>query len=230
MARVLVIADQQSPFEHPDYLTFLNAVRKKWRTDTVIHVGDEVDHHCLSDWAHDPDGFSAGHELSAAKESLKPFFKSFPKVMVCKSNHTDRIYAAAARAGIPRAYLLGYREFLEAPAGWQWADEWEIDGILYKHGIEYAGIQGAINAAKDNLQSCVIGHLHAEAGILYWNNGKTVLFGMNVGSGIETDAYAFTYGKKMRRKPILSCGVVIDGRPYLETMRLDKNKRWDWEL
>ena len=53
---------------------------------------------------------------------------------------------------------------------------------------------------------------------------------MNVGCGIDAKAYAFNYGKDSRKKPILSCGVVIDGKPYLEIMTLDKKGRWDWSL
>lgn len=228
--RVLVIADNQLPFEHKDYLWFLKSVKIKYRTNSVVHVGDEVDHHALSDYDHDPDGFSAGHELKKAKESLIPYMKAFPEMLLCESNHTARIYAKAKRAGIARAYLRGYQEFLDAPPKWKWAREHEIDGVLYKHGIEYTGIQGALNAAKDNLKPCVIGHLHAEAGILYWSNGKDVLFGMNVGSGVDANSYAFEYGKTHRKKPVLSCGVVIGGRPYLEIMYLDKNGRWNGNL
>lgn len=230
MSKVLVIADDQHPFVHPDYCRFLKEVSKKYKTNLVVHIGDEADSHALSDYEHDPDGFSAGEELEKAKESLQPLFKAFPKVMVCVSNHTDRIYARAKKSGIPRAYLKDYREFLDAPRGWVWKNEWEIDSVLYKHGIEYRGIQGALNACKDSMQSTVIGHLHAEAGVLYWSNGKKVLFGMCVGSGISTKAYAFDYGKTFRKKPVLSCGVVIHGRPYLETMNLTGGGAWDGRL
>lgn len=230
MSRLLIIADDQHPFVHRDYLNFLKAVQMKYRTNKTVHVGDEVDHHALGDWDHDPDGFSAGHELEAAKESLKPYFAAFPELYICQSNHTDRIYRKAKSAGIPRAYIRDYREFLNAPKGWKWAKEWEFDGVLYKHGIEYRGIQGALNAATDAMRSCVIGHLHAEAGIL-WKQTGNLIFGMCVGSGINVKAYAFEYGEKFRKKPILSCGVVIEGeRPYLEVMRLNKEGRWDGEV
>lgn len=230
MARVLVIADNQMPFEHRDYLWFLKSVKLKYKTNLVVHIGDELDHHCLSDWDHDPDGFSAGHELKEAKIHLKPYMQAFPEMMICTSNHTVRIYAKAKKAGIPRAYLKDYKDFLDAPSGWKWADSWEIDGVKYLHGVQYSGIQGALNACRDALKPCVIGHLHAEAGLSFWSNGREVLWGLNVGSGIDADAYAFEYGKVMRKKPILSCGVVINGRPYLEFMGLDKNKRWDGKL
>lgn len=230
MSKVLVIADDQHPFKHKDYLDFLKAVAKKYNTDKVVHVGDEVDSHSLSDWDHDPDGYSAGHELLAAIDSLKPFYKAFPNVMVCKSNHTERVFRKAFKAGIPKAYIRDYREFLKAPKGWKWEDKWEIDGVVYKHGLGYSGSQGALNAAKDELKPCVIGHLHSDAGILYWANAQVLLFGMNVGSGIDKDAYAFEYGKVMRKKPILSCGVVLDGSPHLIAMKLDGRGRWTRKL
>lgn len=230
MSRVLVIADNQEPFGHQDYLSFLIAVSKKYNTGVVVHVGDEVDKHALGDWDHDPDGYSAGDELKAAIKRLKGYYKAFPKVLVCESNHTARAFRKAFKAGIPRAYLKDYREFLEAPKGWDWKDKWEIDGVVYKHGLGYSGRNGAINAAMDEMKPTVIGHLHADAGILYWANQEVLLFGMNVGSGIDRKSYAFEYGKHLRRKPILSCGVVIDGIPHLIPMVLDRKGRWTRKL
>lgn len=230
MAKVLVIADTQAPFIHQDYLRFLQAVQKKYKTEITVHVGDLVDHHALGDWDHDPDGFSAGDELKAAIKQLQPYYKAFPDMRVCKGNHDERVFRRAMKYGIPRAYLREYREFLCAPKGWKWLERIEIDSVVYKHGVGYSGINGAINAAKDELKSCVIGHLHADAGVLFWANSQVLLFGMNVGSGIDKDSYAFEYGKHMRKKPILSCGVVIDGNPILVTMRLNKRGRWTGKI
>jgi hypothetical protein len=226
MSRVLCIADNQAPFTHKDYLRFLIAVAKKYKTNVVVHVGDEVDHHALSDWDHDPDGMSAGDELKSALSVLSGFYKAFPKMLLCESNHTSRAFRKAFKAGIPKAYLKDYREFLGAPKGWQWNHKWEIDGVIYKHGLGYSGRNGAINAALDEMKPTVIGHLHAHAGILYWANQDALLFGMNVGSGIDVTAYAFEYGKHMRYKPILSCGVVLNGVPQLIPMLLNKRGRW----
>lgn len=230
MAKVLVIADTQAPFIHQDYLRFLKAVQKKFKTTITVHVGDLIDHHALGDWDHDPDGFSAGDELKEAIKKLQPYYKAFPNMKVCKGNHDERIFRRAMKYGIPRAYLREYREFLLAPKGWKWQDRVEIDNVIYKHGLGYSGVNGAINAAKDELKSCVIGHLHADAGVLFWANSQVLLFGMNVGSGIDKDSYAFEYGKHMRKKPILSCGVVVDGNPVLVTMHLNKRGRWTGKL
>lgn len=223
---VLAIADTQHPFDHEDYLPFLLEVKKKYKCDTVVHVGDEIDNHALGDYDHDPDGYSAGHELLKAIERLKPYQNAFPEMFICDSNHTARILKRAFKSGIPRGYMREFKEVINAPRKWKWDESWEFDGVLYKHGLGYTGTLGALNAAKDAHKPCVIGHLHSDAGILYFNNGKELIFGMNVGCGIDAAAYAFRYGKDCRKKPVTSCGAITSGRPYLLTMNLVKG-RWD---
>lgn len=229
MARVLVIADLQAPFEHPDYLPFLMRVHKIYRCDTVVCIGDEIDQNALGDYDHDPDGYSAGHELTKAIEHLTPYYKAFPKTLVCNSNHQGRIFKRAMKSGIPIKYMKDFAEVIEAPPGWKWSDEFVIDNVKYIHGCGYTGTLGALNAAKDNLKSCVIGHLHSDAGLLFWSNGNEVLFGMNVGCGIQQKEYAFNYSKHSRKKAVLSCGVVLDGHPYLIHMKL-RHGRWTGKL
>lgn len=230
MSRVLVAGDLHHPFCHEDYLIFLKAIRRKYRTTETVFVGDELDLAAISDYEHDPDGFAAGHELIEAINNLEPYYKAFPRVKICHSNHTARILKRAFKSGIPKACIKELREILNAPRGWEWKDHWEIDDVIYLHGMGYSGTLGALNAAMDKHKSCVIGHLHSDSGILYRSNGKETIYGMNVGCGIDAKAYAFNYGKDSRKKPILSCGVVIDGKPYLEIMTLDKKGRWDWSL
>lgn len=219
MARVLIIADTQNPFNHSDYLEFLIETKRKYRTDIVVHVGDEIDHHALGDYDTDPDGYSAGHELQKAIDSLKPYYKAFPEVYLCESNHRARILKKAFKSGIPVRYMKEFKEVIEAPSAWHWKYEWEIDHVKYIHGMGYSGSQGAINAAKDFHKNCVIGHLHSDAGILFFNNGFKTIWGMNVGSGINQDAYAFNYAKDSRKKAIVSCGVVIDQQPHVILMK-----------
>ena len=226
MSRVLCIADQQEPFSHDDYLAFLLAVRKKYKTDRAVHIGDEFDLAALSDYDHDPDGYSAGHELQKGIDRMKFYFNAFSELDLCNSNHVERLSKKAFKAGIPVICIRDFKEVIGAPDGWHWKDEHEIDGVLYKHGVGYSGSLGAINAAKDAMQSCVIGHLHADAGILFYNNGKKTVFGMNVGCGINPDSSAFKYGKHCRKKPVLSCGVILDGQPLLILMNTI-NGRWD---
>lgn len=223
---VLVISDTQEPFSHKHAIPFLKWVVQKYKPTQVVHVGDEMDASALSDYDHDPDGYSAGHELTKAIENLKVYYKLFPKVKVCTSNHTARPFRRAHKYGIPRAYLKDYREFLEAPKGWSWADRWEIDGVVYEHGEGFSGALGAKKAALANMQPTVIGHLHSHAGILYSANSKHLIWGMNVGCLIDVKAYAFNYGKKLPEKPILGVGLVTKGIPTYIPMLLDGKGNW----
>lgn len=227
---VLAIGDIHYPFAHPDHLEFLKAVTKMWQPTEFVCMGDEIDAHALSNFDHDPDGYSAGHELTAAIAELKKLYAIFPEMKVCTSNHTARPFRRGMKFGLPKALFKGYAEFLEAPKGWEWADKWEVDGVLYEHGEGQTGKNGALNAAVGNMQSTVIGHIHSYAGIAYYANPKHMIFGFNVGCLIDKDAYAFGYGAKIKTKPIIGVGVVASGIPAFIPMQLDKWGRWTGKL
>jgi len=186
--------------------------------------------HAISDWSSDPDGMSAGDELLAALRDMKKLYKAFPKVRVCTSNHTARPFRRAFKYGIPRAFLRDYADFLEAPKGWSWHSQIEIDGVKYEHGEGFSGRNGAIKAAEQNMQSTVIGHIHSYAGIQYSANPRFLIYGFNVGCLIDNHAYAFAYNKKFKQKPIIGCGVVIKGTPIFEAMKMDGRGRWTGKL
>jgi hypothetical protein len=57
---VLVIPDLHCPFEHPDALEFLRAVKKRFMPSVFVCLGDEIDAHAFSRYPKDPDGMSAG--------------------------------------------------------------------------------------------------------------------------------------------------------------------------
>ena len=222
---VLVIPDLQIPFHHKDALRFLQKVYKTFAINEVVCIGDEVDFHALSDYDHDPDGYSPGDELRKAIEELQPFYKAFPKVKVVTSNHTDRIYRRAKRFGIPRAFLNSYAEFLQAPPGWHWEEYYIIDGVRYEHGHKIPGgdklsIQ---KAPLLNGRSTVFGHFHSSAGIQYTSSPEALLFGFNAGCLIDFKSYAFDYAKA---RPILGCGIVEAGIPTFIPMLLNKRGRW----
>ena len=61
-----------------------------------------------------------------------------------------------------------------------------------------------------------MGHLHSQSSIIYVNQK---VFGMIVGCGIEISKYAFNYMNGFNKPVILSCGVIIDGTPIIETMK-----------
>lgn len=225
MSRVLVLPDLQVPFQHPHALTFLKRVRDQYKTDTVICVGDEADACALSKYPKDPDGMSAGDELKKTRRALKPFYKEFPDVRVCNSNHQQRLYKRAYEAGIPRELIVGYREYLQAPRGWEWKDSWTHDGVRYEHGDRASGATTGQKLIDANHRSTVFGHHHSTASLGYVRKGHSTLFWMNVGCLIDENSYAMSYTKMHRTLPILSCGVVIDGIPSLIPMLKDLRKR-----
>ena len=112
---VLVISDQHYPYNHADTLEFLEALKKKYKFDKVIHIGDEIDAHALSFHDSDPDLMSAGDELKTCINRVKPLYKLFPEVDLVESNHGSMVYRRQKAHGLPRSVIKSYREILEAP-------------------------------------------------------------------------------------------------------------------
>jgi predicted phosphodiesterase len=219
MARVLVIGDLHCPAVHPKYLDFVKGIRKKYKTDETVFIGDVVDHASISFHKKNPEHPAALDEYDQAMRSLRLWVKAFPDAVVTIGNHDDRVVRIAADAGIPAHYIKNYSETYDS-ANWDWMPFIEIDGVYYYHGIGANGMYPAINAAKMRLQSVVIGHYHSVAGINWIVGPTSRIFGMNVGSGVDRFHPAMQYGSAYLKKPVVSCGVVIDGHPYLELMDL----------
>lgn len=234
-ADILVIPDMHHPFGHPDTLSFLTAAKKKFDPRRVVCLGDETDQHVLGRYEADPDGYSAGHEHNAALEALHPIYELFPLVSVCTSNHGERIFKRTFRAGIPKAFMKDYKEFMDAPKGWNWEHKFEIKSggevVVFEHGEGVSGQMGAMKRALSNgFKNTVIGHLHADAGILWQSSGDKTIFAMNAGCLINAEKYAFAYGKNSARKPMIGLGIIHKAVPSFIPMKLDINKRWTGDL
>lgn len=230
MSNVLAIPDLHCPFEHRDSVAFLKEVYKKYRINKVKCLGDEGDQHYLSEHSHDTDGDGPMHEWEKMIAHLEPVYRAFPEVESHISNHTSRPYRRANNYGIPSVYLRRYGEFMCAPAGWTWHDHTETDGVRYFHGEGYSGPLGALKAAQAHMQTVCIGHLHSYAGVLWNANPKHLFAGLNAGCLIDRGAYAFNYAKHSPAKPILGCGVIIDGLPQFVPMQLTRSGRWNGEV
>lgn len=216
--RFLFISDLQIPFHSRHSLAFCRAVQKEFRIppENVYCVGDEVDEYFGSQFNKDPDAIhTPNSEIRASKEVLQGFYRAFPLMKLAVSNHGLRWAKKAFEAEIPSQMLRPYQEIIGAPKGWVWKDRWVIKGkrapILMIHGMGYGGQSGARNAAMDSGMNTVIGHLHSHAGVSYINTVGRNIWAMNTGCLIDVDAYAFNYGRDMRNKPVLGCGVVLDG-------------------
>lgn len=225
---VMAIPDLHCPFEHPDALAFLKAVRAQYKPTTFVCLGDEIDAHAFSRFPKDPDGLTGGQEMQRAREHLLPFYLEFPNMLVCESNHTVRPWKIAFEHGLPASFLPTYAAFMNAPDGWVWQSRHEVDGVLYIHGdAGKSGQYAHVHYVKAFKKSVVIGHIHSYAGVAYEGN----LFGANSGCLIDATAYCFKYAKNMPISVNLGCTLVFNGKhAQFIPMHLDEHGRWTGKL
>jgi predicted phosphodiesterase len=225
--RVGIIGDTHEPFTHPDYRNFCYKTFEQFKVTKIVHIGDEVDNHALSYHEHNPNGDSAEAEAEKAMKAMEKWYKTFPNVDVIVGNHSALPHRQATTAGIPKRFMKAYEDVWEAPKGWKWHTDIDIDHVKYIHGIGSSGQLGAITRAIRSRQSTVIGHIHSFGGVSYQASDTDLIFGLNVGCGIDTRSYAFEYGKPFVNKPTLGCGIVIDGfRGIFYPMNLGKKYEW----
>ncbi len=211
-----IISDTQEPFGALKAVPFIKYVKKFFnvKDSCMYHVGDEADSFHGSTHPHGADyTMTPGQELKACRERLKEYYSAFPLMKLAVSNHGLRWVRKASDAEIPSEVLLDYKDLIEAPKGWQWADHWIVPAkhkFMVIHGMGYSGEAGTKNLVMDKRMSVVHGHLHSHAQIRYFNNGHSTLWGMNVGALIDEDAFAFKYSKWGRSKSCLGMGVVIN--------------------
>jgi predicted phosphodiesterase len=208
----LIIGDTHEPFCKEGYLEFCKRVQYDYNCGTVVHIGDLVDNHAVSYHDHDPDGRSPGDEFKLALDNCDKWYEAFPEVFICIGNHDRLPFRKAFTAGLPKNWLKSYQEMFNSPKGWKWDFVHKLNGVIFQHGTGLSGEMAAINAARENRQSTVIGHLHTVCNTRFLASHKDLIFGMSVGCGIDHNKYAFAYGKENTRKPVLSCGVIINGK------------------
>ena len=219
--RILVIGDTHFPFVRDGYLEFVKDIYDKYNCNEVIHIGDIVDHHYSSFHDQDPDGMSAGDELKAVYKNMDKLAKLFPVMKVCLGNHDNIPTRKAFNAGLSTKWIRSIKEvMIEAGIkveGWEFAESFIIDDVLYTHGT---GRKARQRGQKD-LVSVVQGHYHSESYIEHLVGHKSHLWMCQVGCGIEDDAYAFAYGRNYNKSHI-NCAVVLENGdlPILEYMKL----------
>lgn len=205
-----VFSDIHAPFNHPNYLAFIQDTFEQYKVNQIVCCGDIIDHHALSRFNSDPGAMGAYDEMDKAATEIEKYAKAFPTMKVCNGNHDDIIERQAATLGIGKRCLKSVKDIYGIPDTWEFGDEFIIDDVLYKHGLNCAGKDGALNAAIQERMSVVIGHSHAFGGCKYSANKRDIIFGLNAGCGIDIAAYAFAYGKHAKFRPTLGCGIVFN--------------------
>jgi hypothetical protein len=203
-------------------------LKRKYKPDLVVNIGDELDHHAISMHEHNPDLMSAGDELKHSKEYVRELEKIFPEMTLVHSNHSSLVYRRALKYGLPKDYLKSYNEFLGVGDGWKWVDDLTItlsDGsrCFFTHGISADVLKVAAQYGMNTVQ----GHFHTKFSIGYFSNPDALIWGMQVGCLINQKSMAFDYAKNFKSRFIVGCGMIIDGQPKLMPMVLDKDGRWN---
>jgi hypothetical protein len=225
---ILVIPDMHAPYEHPQAIDFLLEVKKLFKPDVVINLGDELDYHALSFHDSDPNLDSAGVELEKGKLVLQRLYKAFPNLSICHSNHSSMYYRKARAHGIPVQMIKKYRDTLFPESGcpgWSWAYNWKVHTalgpVLFQHQSP-----NPVHEAAHNHCNLMVGHNHSLFGVAYSASASAGLYwGGHSGCLVDARSLAFLYGQNTQKKPILGCTVILKGRPMPIPMILN-NHEW----
>ena len=224
---VLVISDLHIPYHHPDAFDFLTALKKKYKPDLVVNIGDELDQHALSFHDSNPDLMSAGDELRCSKRYIKELEKIFPEMTLVHSNHSSLVYRRALKHGLPVDYLRSYNEYLNVSNKWKWVDDLRItlsDGTraFFTHGMSADVLRLSMQMGCHVIQ----GHYHSKFSIGYFSNPDALIWSMQVGCLTSQKSMAFDYAKNFKNRFIVGCGMIIEGQPKLMPMVLNEDGKW----
>jgi hypothetical protein len=205
-SRILVIGDLHEPFCLDGYLQHCKDVYSKYNCNKVVFIGDVIDNHYSSYHETDADGLGGADELEIAIKRLGKWYKAFPDADVTTGNHDRLIMRKAQTSAIPTKWIKAYKEVLEVPK-WNFTDRVVYDNVQYIHG------EGGTASTKcrADMMSTVQGHLHTQCYTQWFVGQNFKIFGMQVGCGIDNDAYAMAYAKR-GKKPAIGCGVVVGGK------------------
>jgi len=214
----LIIGDLHAPWILDGYLEWCKEMEKEYKCNKVMFIGDIIDSGAWSFHEHDVDGLSVGDELSASIKQLQLAYKLFPKADITLGNHDLLVARKARAAGLSQRFIKDFGEIIEAPKEWNFRHEFIYDNVRHIHG----SIGNAFIRAKESRMSTVQGHLHSQAFLQYSVSEKDVIYGLQLGCGIDREAFAFDYAKPMPKKPIISAGITLDNGkiPMLRLMNL----------
>lgn len=216
---VLAFGDTHFPYHHKETIPFLKFVKEEFNPDRVVHLGDILDVYSVSAYPTDPDHPDTwSQEIKKARAVLKELYEIFPDVDVMESNHDDRAYKKSRLAGVPREYLVPFKDIIGAPDGWNWHKQLSItvdstrDKIMFRHTMT----GGSLVGARDLARTVVLGHHHTLFGSHGFSpkKGKTY-YGVDAGCLISDTGSPYKYNKGDRGRPIQGCCVLISGEPIM---------------
>ena len=135
---------------------------------------------------------------------ISDWYHTFPKATVIIGNHDRLVYRKAYSSGVSKQWIREYKDVLNTN-GWDFVENIVIHDININHGEGGT----AMNRIKTELQSQIQGHLHTELYVKFLVGANFIIFGLQVGCGVDNKSYAMAYGKHYK-KPAIGCGVVLN--------------------
>lgn len=200
---VLVVGDLHTPFDMDGYADFLSKVYYQHKITDVVFIGDIIDNHYSSYHEKSTETIGPNNELDFAIYKLSKYVSLFPRAIVTVGNHDRLILRKAQTSGISPQWIRSFNEVLRAP-GWGFVDHYRMGNNFFVHG---EGMMASSRAQMLGL-NVIQGHNHSKFEIKYVNHYNNI-FGMQVGCGVNHNAYAMDYA---RSGPPMAkgCGVILD--------------------
>lgn len=229
--RVVVLSDLHFPYHHPDTFSFIKAIMTEYEPDRYVSIGDELDYHAISFHESSPSLYSAEHELSTGIKCIRKLEELMPKLDILESNHGSLVYRKVNAAGLPKRIAKGYNELLGVGPGWKWHNDMTLTMSNGRQVYFHHGRGSNILQVSQRMGLSVIqGHYHSKFNIQYWANPNDLYFAMQVGCLIDDKSLAFAYNKIPVERPLIGCGIILNGQPKLLPMILNKSGRWNNRL
>lgn len=205
VSNILIIGDLHEPFSLDEYLDFCVKKYYEFYCNEVVFIGDIIDNHYSSyhEVSIDAD-FSGKQELDYAIKRIARWSKEFPVATVVIGNHDRIIMRKSQTSAIPSKWIKSYKEVLEVP-NWNFVERYEKNNVQYCHGEGGT----ARTKCRADMMNTVQGHLHTQSYCEHYVGKNFRVFGMQVGCGIDFDAYSFAYAK-YGKKPSIGCSVVLN--------------------
>ena len=224
---MIFISDLHLPYQHPDALEFIAAVKDTYQVKIAKSVGDIVDNHFPSFHDIEYGCLSAKEEFNAAGILCRELASIFPYIDVSLGNHDIMAHRKAKVAGIPEECLTDYNARYGVKWNWKPKHYFKVDrynNCLMTHTISINTLTNARNYSHCSIQ----GHHHGTFGLEYFSDHETLRWSMTTGCLIDDNSPAFNYNKaNILKRPILGLGVLFEEIPVMVPMRLKRNGRWD---
>ena len=206
-----VISDLHIPGHCEDALEFIQDTFAEHKVTDVVCTGDIIDHHYISFHPSELDADNSFDEWTKAMTELKRWVKAFPNMKLCYGNHDIRPERAAHSVGLAKElFLRPLNEVYGLPDEWLWKMRWDIEDVIYEHGIGSNGMYGAKNTALKLGSAYVQGHTHAYGAVFDVAQARRRFSAMNVGALIDKDKYNARYAKNIYKIEMsLGCGIVL---------------------